>query len=396
MVHNFLHRCMGRWLREQPGDDGDGGSGGGERRPSPAEINAARNRERLNRINEIARGQDGRRSRELVDVDGDHVVGRFQGGEFDDTPEAREQKAREADDLAQQALDEQAEREAEFERRQQEEARELQGEGGLEPGDEGETRPRGRQGSAVDGAVDEKVVDGVRYYRTMVSGEEKWLTLKELREGVSRGLTTEDTLRRAQEALASASQSRESPKPSADEDPAGGLPDDKDLENIILSASMGDEEAVKKLVSVIKRPAAGVKTTDVDRLVSQRIATQRAVDRAESAQADLLGNETLAPVFKMRLAAYAQKNPNTRIEEAYNQVGSQMRRDFAAMIPRESGRPPGPKDKALRKREIVNPPRGVGRQPARQDDDREVPVSEQIDAIAKSRGQSRAHRIRRS
>lgn len=401
MALNALQKFQGRWLRES-----NQGGEGGESRPSPAEINARANQERLRRIQEIGNTADGRRAREMSDVDGERVVGRFQAGELDDSTAARERQEEIEDDLAQQALQEQAARAAEAERLEEEEAaRRLQSEGASGEGgdggaptdrDDGTARSRSPSGSADEG--DEKVIDGVRYYRTMVSGQERWLTLKELRDGVSRGIETEDTLRRAQEALASASQSPPSPKPAGDE-----VPDEKDLENIILSASMGDEEAVKKLVSVIRAPRQGPSSADVARQVSQQIATQREVDRAEQAQAELLQSETLGPVFKMRLAAYAREKPNTKIVDAYQTVGDQMRKDFAAMLPRQAqnrtgngGAPRPPLSKTDRKREIVTPPRSAGRQPSRSDDDREVPVSEQIDQMARARGQQRAHRIRRS
>jgi len=382
-LSNFFRR-----FREQSHEDGGaGGGGGGSRRPSPAEINQARNNERLSRMEEIGRVADGRRAREMVDVDHERPTGRFAGGEFDDSPEARERAAAEAEELARQSLEEQQDRAQEAERLEQEEARRLQEEGGANPDNSAES-PRG-QDPAEETEADERVIDGVRYYRTIVSGEEKWLTLKQLREGVSNGLTTEETLRRAQEALASASHSQPSPKPAPEE-----LPDERELENIILSASMGDEEAVRKLASVVRARPKGAEPQEVSRLIAQQIATQREVDRAEQTQADLLGNETLAPIFKMKLAEFARARPTAKISDAYKTVGDQMRKDFAPMLSQPGNR--APVSKQDRKRTIVNPPQGAGRQPPKANEDREVPLSEQIDAIAQSRGQQRAHRIRRS
>jgi hypothetical protein len=360
-------------LREQ--NRGEGGDEEGAR-PSPAEINDRANRSRLERIEQIGRVADGRRANELNDVDGERVTGRFQGGEFDDSDEAREREAAEAEEAAAEAIREEEER-ARADEEERGEARRLQSEG-AEGGD-----PR----ESAD--ADEKVVDGVRYYRTMVSGNERWLTLRQLREGVSAAGNTEEALQRAEEAIRSAAQAELTPK----EVPAEV--DEKDLENIILSAGMGDEEAVRKLVQVIRARPAGVDPQAVQRQVSQQIATQREVDRAEGTQADLLGNEILAPIFRSRLREYAQSKPKTRIVDAYKEVGDAMRKDFAAMIPK-AGSSQQPLSKTDRKRQIVTPPSGAGRQPPREDDDREVPVSETIDAIARSRGFDRAHRIRRS
>src|SRR5579871_3906108 len=124
-------RLFGRLL-EQNNDDA-----GGSRR-SPAEINAEGNRNRLSRMEEISRVADGRRARELVDTDGEQVVGRFQDGEFDDSAEARERAELERQDEAEQELRDRA---AEAERLEQEEAAQrLQREGAAPEGEE--TPPR--------------------------------------------------------------------------------------------------------------------------------------------------------------------------------------------------------------------------------------------------------------
>jgi hypothetical protein len=386
----MAHRLLFGQLREQAGDDVGGGGGAGERRPSPAEVNASLNRQRLSRIQQISNTADGRRAREMSDVDGERVTGRFAGGELDESPEAREAAAAREEDLAAQALQEQRERDEQAAELEQEEgaARRLQGEGA---DDDGEPRGAARTDADEDDGAEERVIDGVRYYRTMVTGTEKWLTLKELREGVARGIATEETLQRAQAALASASQTRVTPK-----EPEVEVPDEKDLENIILSANMGDEEAVRKLATIVRSGRSGPKPEDLSRMVSQQIATQREVDRAEASVQDLLGDERLAPMFRVNLAGFAREKPNTRIQDAYKSVAEKMRKDFAPMLTTPEGRPRAPVTKVDRKRQIVVPPRSAGRQPARQDEDHEVPVGDQIDAIARSRGQVRAHRIRRS
>lgn len=371
-------------LQHAAGEGGGDGGGGGEQRPSPAEVNAQQNRARLDRMSQIGRTADARRAQELRDVDGEVDKGSFAGGEFDDDPASRERQAELEDQAAQDALEEQRQRAAADEA-DETEARRLQAEGaGADPG--AATPPGDGQ------EADEKVVGGVRYYRTIVAGQERWLTLAQLRESAAASANAEETLQRAQEALRSAAQPELSPKPAPGEDLT-----DKDLENIVLSASTGDEEAVRKLVSVLKARPAAVKPEDISRQVSQQIATQRAIDQAEKANEDVLGNQVLAPEFRRRLSAFAREKPTTRIVDAYQAVGDSMRKDFAAMLTPAPGTPGArPASKADRKRTIVNPPQAAGRQPAGEDPDREVPVSEQIDAIAKSRGQARAHRSRRS
>lgn len=380
----FKHR-----LREQNRSDGSEGGSGGR---TPAEVNASQNRQRLNRIEEIGRGADGRRAAEMVDVDGERASGAFAGGEFDDSPEARERLAEQED----------AEAQARLEQEQDEaRARALQTEDAGQTGedDDASSARRGnesrgsddpdRRGGAESEEGDEKTIDGIRYYATEVNGELKWLTLKELRTRATQAGDVESTLQRAQDALQRASQAPPTPKEGEAEI------SDADLENVVLSAGMGDEEAVRKLVSVLKAPRnGGLDLKEISRQVTQQIATQREVDRGEEAVKDLLSHPRLSRVFRQELSVFASEKPKTKITDAYRIVGEQVRKDFASMLA-QGGRPL-PTDKLGRKRTIVNPPAGAGRQPRREEEDREVPMSEQIDAMARQRGQQRAHRVRRS
>lgn len=361
------------------GDDGEGGDT--EARETPAQINERRNQEQLRRREAISRGVDGRRARDLRDSNGENVVGDFEEGALADSPEARERAAEDEDARAAEALQEAEERaaaaeeEARGETREREEgrARRLQEEG-VEEGDDS-ADPSEQPG-------DEKVVDGVRYYLTMVGGQPKYLTLKQLRDNASAAANAEQTLQRAQEALQRSATAALSPK---DEPAELG---EAELESVVLSAVMGDGEAVKRLVSVIRSRPAGTDPQQLSRQVSQQIATTSAIAAAEEATKDLLSNPNLEPVFRQRLRAFAADAPETKIPDAYRQVASQMRKDFAPML----GRSEAPLSKEQRKRTIVNPPSGAGRQPARGEDDREEPVSSQIDQIAKGRGQDRAIR----
>jgi len=355
----------------------------GEQRPkrTAAQINAERNAERLARINEINDGVDGRRADQLQDVDDEKVVGKFQGGEFDDSPEAAEERAAQEDAEAAQALREQAERAEAAEREAAGEARRLQEEGAepvratAEPETEPEEEP-----------ADEKVINGVRHYLIVVEGQERWLTLKQLREQGSKSAATEESLQRAHDALQQASRVALTPK----EEPTEVL-SDEDLENVFVSASTGDMEAVKKLVSVLKPKPSGVTPSDVSRLVTERLQTQREIEAGEGLAKDLLSNKSLSPLFKMRFNQYieAHKNEKILIRDAYSAVAKEMRTEFAPMLKQDQQAAP---TKADKKRTIVNPPVAAGRLPPKPDDDQEVPMSTQIDQIAKARGQERAYR----
>ena len=362
-----------------PADDDTGGDGGG--RPTPAEINQQQNRARLSRIEQIARGNDGRRAAELDDVEGERVTGRFESGELDESPEARERAAELEEENARQALAEAEEAAARADAEDAEgEARRLQAEG-LD--DHGEPPARGRQADPEGAqAGDEKVVNGVRYYLTIVSGKERWLTLAQLRAEASKAASADETLQKAHEALQRSTQAALSPKP----EPVAP-PDREELELVLSQAIMGDADAISKLATTLsRRPSAEM--PDVSRQVSQQIATQRAIDAAERSQADVLGHRTLAPIFRQRLREFAQESPETPISDAYEAVGKAIRADFAPMLSSSNQ----PADKATRKRSLVNPPVSSGRARQPMENEAEEPVSSQIDAVARARGQSRAIR----
>jgi len=346
-----------------------------------AQINAERNAERLARINEINDGVDGRRADQLQDVDDEKIVGKFQDGEFDDSPEAVEERAAQEEAEAAQALREQTQRAEDAEREAAGEARRLQEEGAEPHSPTAQVEP---EVAAEPG--DEKLVNGTRHYLTVVEGQERWLTLKQLREQASKSAATEESLQRAHDALKQASTVALTPK----EEPAEVL-SDEDLKNIVLSAATGDIEAVDKLVSVIKPKPSGVTPQDVSRLVTERLQTQREIEAGEGLAKDLLSNKSLSPLFKMRFNQYieAHKNEKILIRDAYSAVAKEMRTEFAPMLKQDQQATP---TKAEKKRTIVNPPVAAGRLPPKPDDDQEVPIGTQIDQIAKARGQERAYR----
>ena len=312
------------------------------------------------------------------------MVGDFEGGELNDSPEARERQALIEEEEAAEALREQQER---AERGEEDEAtaraRALQSEGAGEEGVE-ESAPRGRQSEPEEG--EEKVIDGVRHYATVVRGQLRWLTLKQLREQANVAAGAEQAVQDAQEAVKRASQiAARPPEPSVE------FPSDEELAEVITAANMGDEEAVKKLALLIKQGSRPQTQVDVRSVVSEQIATQRAIDQAERAQKDLINHPSLGDVFRLRLRKLSQEKPTMMIVDAYREVGDQMRSEFAPMI----GKSAAPASKQERKRTLVTPPSAAGRQRQERAEEEEESVSSVIDQLAKSRGQQRAIRQRR-
>jgi hypothetical protein len=341
-----------------------------------AEINANQNNVRLSRIEEIARNNDGRRSADLEDTDGNGSTGRFADGELDDSPEARERAAEIADREAEEALEEERIAAARAISEEEARARELQSEGAGE-GEGGGSADRGGQQEG-----DEKVVGGVKYYLTIVNGKEKWLTLEQLRNAAQKTEAADVALQRAQDALKQATQLALQPKDTPSEISEG------DLEDVIASAALGDSDAVKKLASAIKARPSTTTPVDVSRQVSEQLATQRAIDQAEREQAEILQHATLGRYFRMRLGQLAHDEPDLQIVEAYRKIGNEIRQEFAPML---KGKAPPSKDE--RKRTLVTPPRAASRTTrSEEDDDQEESPSAIADRMAKARGQQRAIR----
>lgn len=347
-----------------------------------AAANGARNSEQLSRREEIARSADGRRARDLEDTDGAGGTGRFADGEFDDSPEARERAAEQADREAEEALEEERIAAARAIADEEQRARDLQAEGADADGDRG--GDRGGEREQLNQAGDEKTVGGVKYYLTIVNGKEKWLTLEQLRGAAQKTDAVEVALQRANDAVKQATQLALQPKDTPSE------LSDGELEEVIASAALGDSDAVKKLVSAIKARPSTQTPVDVSRQVSEQLATQRAIDTAEREQADILKHASLGRFFRMRLGQLAHDEPDLQIIDAYRKIGREIRQEFAPMLKGVAAADLG---KAERKRSLVNPPRAASRATRTEDDDdQEESPSAIADRMAKARGQQRAVR----
>jgi len=338
-----------------------------QERPNAAELNAKVNNSRIARMNAIANRVDGGRAEDFRDVEGDEETGAFQGGEFDDSPEAREAQALREEEDARLALEEAEARAA---------AEELQTEGV-----EGATETASEETGDGGDAPEEKLINGVKHYLVVVNGKEKWLTFPQLKAQAQKVESADEALQRANDAVRKATQLSLAPREEqSDED------SNVDVESILSSAVMGDRDAIKSLASLLKtRPS---KTPDVSREVAQAIATRSAVEQAKLAQADVLNVEALVPVFNARLRAVADAEPDLSIQAAYQKAGDQVRKDFAPMLKAQPAR----ESKLERKRTLVNAPTQAARQAPREDPDGEDNPTSVIDQIAKGRGQSRAIR----
>jgi hypothetical protein len=336
-------------------------------RPNATEINQRQNNRRLDRMQQIANRVDGGRAEDFQDIEGEEVTGKFQDGEFDDSPEALEAAALREEEEARLALEEDAARA---------EAENLQAEGA-------ETEEETTRESAGDGgdAPEEKLINGVKHYLVITPKGEKWLTFPQLKAMAQKVESADEALQRANDAVKRATQLALTPREEPSDEES-----DLDVESILSSAVMGDREAIKSLASLLKtRPS---KTPDVSREVAQAIATRSAVETAKAQQKDIFEVESLVPVFNARLSQVAQAEPELSIVAAYKKAGDMVRKDFAPMLKT----PARTESKLDRKRKLVNPPTQAARQAPREDQDGEESPTSVIDQIAKSRGQNRAIR----
>lgn len=353
-------RIFYRLMESNDGTEGEG-------RINPADINKRQNQSRVDRMAQIANRVDGARSADFQDIDGEDVTGDFQGGEFEDSPEAREAAALREDEEARVALEEQEERER---------AEALQAEGaGDDPGGV-ETRD-----TTGEDAPEEKTINGVKHYLLVVNGKEKWLTFPQLRAQAQKVESADEALQRANDAVKRATQLNLAPREDQSDEGNGA-----DVESVINSAVMGDRDAIKQLASLLKtRPS---KTQDVSREVAQAIATQNAVAQAKQQHRDILEVDALVPVFNARLRAVADEEPDLSIIAAYKKAGDRVRQEFAPMLKKVDK----PLTKQERKRTLVNAPTQAARSAPREDQDGEENPTSVIDQIAKARGQNRAIR----
>ncbi len=307
------------------------------------EANEARNKSRLDLMNSIADGVDEERDEDgMLETDGDRTF-------------ERERQAREEQEESERELSEM-------------QARDLQTDGQQEE------------------AGDEKDINGVRHYLTVVNGREKWLTLKQLRSTAQKVESADEYLSTAKESARKASQLALS-TPPAEEDVPEALGKDE-LRRLLAASALGDEEAIDQLASVLARPSAV--TPDVVQQIDQRLSFRTELAQLESEHREILENPWTARLMRDRLNELKAEDPTMRLNDAYRKVGGEIREAFPEKFKKSSALD----DRRERKRTLVNAPTAAGRAQTRDDEgdelDYEGTVAAGISAIAKARGQATA------
>jgi hypothetical protein len=292
----------------------------------------------------IADSNDDIRKPDMRETDGDVI--------FDD-PEETERKAAQEAKEAEQILAEGK-------------AKQLQEEG---------ARPAQEDEDAEEERRDERVVNGIRHYLTIVNGKEKWLTLEQLRSHAQKVESADEYLSTAAEAV------RNSTALALPKDEPASLGKDE-MRKTLAAAALGDEEAIEKLASVLTRPSEV--TPDVLRQIDQRLSFRTELAQLESEQREILDHPYLARAFRDRLNELKKEAPNTSLSSAYRSIGKEIREAF----PEKFSKSAAPaEDKLARKRALPAPPQAAGRQQAPTQEEPEESVEDVIANMAKARGQ---------
>lgn len=308
------------------------------------EANASRNAERLERMNQIANQSDDLKQKDgLEDLDDEA---------WDEEGSARRSREEAPEDVVADA--EKADREAD-------EARDA-------------------------GASDVKVVNGETHYLLVVNGQERWLTLKQLRETSSKVAAADEYLHQAKEA---ARKVAAAPLSEKDEEPS---PKGDRARELLNRALMGEQEAVDELALLIDARPSRV-TPDVlqavDERVDGRLTFRTAVQWFDSAYKDELADPELRARIVRRDKEMATLYPEMDFKQRLTEVGDEAR---AIRLSRGRTAPPKPDttpDKERRKASVRSLPAAAGRQVDEADEEDGETHEQAIAKIASARGQSR-------
>lgn len=221
--------------------------------------------------------------------------------------------------------------------------------------------------------ADQKTINGVTHYLTVVNGREKWQTLQELRTNASKVEAADEYLRQASEAARNSAREALSPP-----DEPSSL-DEAEARKLLAAAALGDEEAIGRLAKAITAKPSGV-TPDVLQAFDQRLSFRTELASLEAEQKDLLEDPYMGRLFRARLNELKQEAPDTKLSEAYRNIGKELRTAFPGYKGSKT------QTKLERKRTLVQVPSAATRQQTDTEDEGEEDPSAIIERLAKARG----------
>ena len=232
------------------------------------------------------------------------------------------------------------------------------------------------------GADDIKTTNGVTYYRLIVNGQERWMTLAQLRETSSKVTAADEYLRNAKESA----KSIQGLIPSSDE--SASVPSG-DTRALIARVIMGEQEAIDELAQVLeRRPSVKDVARAVDERVDGRLTFRDAVNWFEQKYSAEMKDPDLKRYIVTRDAQLAAENPTMDYKERLTAVGEEARR-ISGGSPAPLAAPKGRSEKESRKASVRSVPSAAGRQFDQEDDEDGETYESAIAQIAKHRGQNR-------
>jgi hypothetical protein len=248
---------------------------------------------------------------------------------------------------------------------------------------EAEEQDKAQDEARDAGATDIKQVNGETYYQLIVNGQEKWLTLAQLREKSAKIAAADEYLHNAKESAKKA----ESLIPSQ-EDESESTRKARTRE-VIARVQMGDAEAAEELAQLIDARPSRV-TPDVLQAVDERIGSQLSFrDDADWFRREYKAewdDPTLNARIMKRDKEMAQLYPTMNYRERLKEVGDEAR---AMRIAKAKPEPLKDNPKEARKAQVRALPVAATRMADEPDEGEEETYESAIANIAKARGQGR-------
>jgi len=233
------------------------------------------------------------------------------------------------------------------------------------------------------GADDVRETNGETYYRIIVNGQERWLTLQQLRDTSSKITAADEYLRNAKQAMQNVGVAPSTDEPQSRE---------TGVRDMLTRALMGEQEAIDELARRLERtPSQTDVLRSVDERIDGRLTFRQAVDWFETEYADTLKIEPVRARAVQVDAELAAQNPEMDFKVRLKMVGDDARnylqqlRSQLGVVAQESGR----SQKEARKASVRSLPVAGGRQSDGGEEGDDETYETTISKMAQSRGQGR-------
>lgn len=233
------------------------------------------------------------------------------------------------------------------------------------------------------GADDVRETNGETYYRIIVNGQERWLTLQQLRDTSSKITAADEYLRNAKQAMHNVGVAPSTDEPQSRE---------SGVREVLTRALMGEQEAIDELARRLDgTPSKTDVLRSVDERIDGRLTFRQAVDWFETEYADTLRVEPVRQRAVQVDAELAAQNPEMDFKARLKMVGDdarnylqQLRSQLGVVAP-DSGR----SQKEVRKASVRSLPVAGGRQSEGGDEGDDETYETTISKMASARGQGR-------